>query len=170
MKRPSYLELLENGELGKRVNIFNKMLEDCALCPHQCKVNRKNREIGYCRTLEKPVVSAAQPHFGEEQELVGKYGSGTIFFSHCNLGCVFCQNYEISHCGEGEEVSIDELADMMLYLKSKGCHNINLVSPSHIVPQIVEAVFVAAQNGLDIPIVFNSNGYDFYLPLLLARY
>ncbi|MGF7058379.1 radical SAM protein [Brassicibacter mesophilus] len=160
MKRPSYLDLLHNGELMKKVNILNKMLEECVLCPHQCKVNRKKGERGYCRTLENPIVSGAQPHFGEEQELIGNYGSGTIFFSHCNLGCVFCQNYEISHCGEGEEVSVNRLAAMMIYLKNKGCHNINLVSPSHIVPQIVEAIFIASQNGLDIPIVFNSNGYD----------
>ncbi|WP_243109378.1 radical SAM protein [Anaerophilus nitritogenes] len=136
------------------------MLENCVLCPHQCQVNRLNGEKGYCKTLEKAIVSGAEVHFGEEDELVGRYGSGTIFFSHCNLSCVFCQNYEISYCGEGIEVTAHKLAEYMLYLQRKRCHNINLVSPSHIIPQIVEAIFIAAQRGLQIPIVYNTNGYD----------
>ncbi|KNF09401.1 hypothetical protein CLPU_3c01790 [Gottschalkia purinilytica] len=160
MYQPSYLNLLENGELEKRANKLKTMLENCVLCPHQCEVNRIKGERGYCKTLDKTVVSGAEAHFGEENELVGKYGSGTIFFSHCNLKCVFCQNYEISHCGIGEEVSAEELADMMLYLQKRKCHNINLVSPGHIVAQIVEAIFIAAKNGLNIPIVYNTNGYD----------
>lgn len=160
MTTPGYLNLLSNGELENRVKILKQMLQNCVLCPHQCGVNRLAGERGYCKTLENAVVSAAQPHFGEEDELVGRYGSGTIFFSHCNLGCVFCQNYEISHCGEGEEVNAEELAKIMLYLQKKGCHNINLVSPGHIVYQITEAIFIGAKNGLNIPIVYNSNGYD----------
>lgn len=160
MTMPGYLNLLSNGELENRVKKLKQMLQKCVLCPHQCGVNRLTGERGYCKTLENAVVSAAQPHFGEEDELVGRYGSGTIFFSHCNLECVFCQNYEISHCGEGEEVDVKELAKMMLYLQKKGCHNINLVSPGHIVPQIIEAIFIGAKNGLNIPIVYNSNGYD----------
>lgn len=160
MTTPGYLNLLSNGELENRVKNLKQMLQNCVLCPHQCGVNRLEGERGYCKTLENVVVSAAQPHFGEEDELVGRYGSGTIFFSHCNLGCIFCQNYEISHCGEGEEVDADELAKMMLYLQKKGCHNINLVSPGHIIPQITEAIFIGAKNGLNIPIVYNSNGYD----------
>jgi putative pyruvate formate lyase activating enzyme len=160
MNIPSYIKLLENGELERRVLVLNKMLEDCVLCPHQCKVDRLKSEKGYCRTLDKAIVSGAQPHFGEEDELVGNFGSGTIFFSNCNLKCVFCQNYEISHCGEGQEINSKRLAELMLYLQKKKCHNINLVSPGHIVPQIVEAIFIAAQNGLNIPIVYNTNGYD----------
>jgi len=160
MLNSSYLSLLENGELKNRVNTLNKMLENCVLCPHQCNVNRLNGQRGFCRTLDNVVVSGAEPHFGEEEELVGSYGSGTIFFSHCNLECVFCQNYEISHCGEGKEITTHKLADLMLHLQNNGCHNINLVSPGHIIPQIVEAIYIAAQNGLFVPIVYNTNGYD----------
>jgi putative pyruvate formate lyase activating enzyme len=160
MYRPKYLELLDNGELEKRVNKLKEMLTNCVLCPHQCEVNRLKGEKGYCKTLYNPIVSGASPHFGEEDELVGEYGSGTIFFSHCNLKCVFCQNYEISFCGEGSEISVEELAGLMLRLQRKKCHNINLVSPGHIVPQIVEAIYIAAKKGLNIPIVYNSNGYD----------
>jgi putative pyruvate formate lyase activating enzyme len=160
MYKPRYLDLLANGELESRVKTLKEMLKNCVLCPHQCSVDRLNGEKGYCKTLEDCVVSGAQPHFGEEEELVGTHGSGTIFFSHCNLKCVFCQNYEISYCGEGQTLNVSQLAQMMLSLQTKGCHNINLVSPSHIVPQIVEAIFLAAQKGLYIPIVYNSNGYD----------
>lgn len=160
MLKPSYLSLLEKGELEKRVSSLKEMLEDCVLCPHQCKVNRLKGERGYCKTLDNVIISGAEAHFGEERELVGRYGSGTIFFSHCNLKCVFCQNYEISHCGEGKEVSTYELAELMLYLQKNRCHNINLVSPGHIVPQIAEAIYIAAKKGLSIPIVYNTNGYD----------
>lgn len=160
MPQPRYLDLMSRGELEKKVKLLKEMLANCVLCPHQCQVNRLTGEAGYCRTLEKVVISGAQPHFGEEEELVGDYGSGTIFFSHCNLKCVFCQNYEISYCGEGEEIETTQLAKIMLYLQRKGCHNINFVSPSHIVPQIVEGIYLAAQKGLNIPIVYNSGGYD----------
>lgn len=160
MINPSYLALLENGELKNRVAKLKEMLSNCVLCPHQCQVNRLKGEKGYCRTLTNSIVSGASPHFGEEKELVGKYGSGTIFFSHCNMKCVFCQNYEISFCGEGEELEASQLADTMIYLQNKGCHNINLVSPGHIIPQIVEAIWLAAKAGLTLPIVYNTNGYD----------
>ena len=160
MYKPGYLNLLSTGELENRVKTLKQMLKNCVLCPHQCGVNRLNGEIGYCKTLDNCIISGAQPHFGEEEELVGTYGSGTIFFSYCNLGCVFCQNYEISYCGEGQTVNTNQLSEMMLSLQGKGCHNINLVSPSHIVPQIVEAIFIAAKKGLHIPIVYNTNGYD----------
>lgn len=160
MFKPSYLQLLENGELENRVNILKEMLKNCVLCPHQCEVNRLAGEKGYCKTLEHVIVSGAETHFGEEEELVGRYGSGTIFFSHCNLKCVFCQNYEISHCGEGHEFTTKSLAEIMLSLQKRGCHNINLVSPGHIIPQIVEAIYIAAKKGLSIPIVYNTNGYD----------
>ncbi len=160
MKPPSYMKLFKNGELKKRVEVFKNMLKNCVLCPHQCEVNRLKGEAGYCRTLEKVVISGSAAHFGEEPELVGDNGSGTIFFSHCNMKCVFCQNYEISHCGEGEEINSHQLANTMLSLQKNGCHNINLVSPSHIVPQIVEAIYIAAEKGLELPIIYNSNGYD----------
>ncbi|WP_242837252.1 radical SAM protein [Alkaliphilus transvaalensis] len=160
LKTPKYLQLLANGQLESKIHKLNKMLENCVLCPHQCQVNRLSGEPGYCKTLKKVVVSGADPHFGEEPELVGRYGSGTIFFSHCNLKCVFCQNYEISHCGEGQEITNQQLAEVMLSLQKKGCHNINLVSPGHIIPQIVESIFIAAQKGLNIPIIYNTNGYD----------
>ncbi len=160
MNKPGYLRLLESGELQRRVELLKSMLEDCVLCPHQCKVNRMKGEKGYCKTLYNVVVSGAGPHSGEEDELVGLNGSGTIFFSHCNLRCAFCQNYEISYCGEGNEVTVQELAEMMLSLQQKGCHNINFVSPSHIVAQIVEAIYIASHAGLRIPIVYNSGGYD----------
>lgn len=160
MNQPTYLKLLTSGELEKRVRVLKAMLADCVICPHQCKVNRLEGEKGYCRTLDKVIISGASPHFGEEDELVGKHGSGTIFFSHCNLKCVFCQNYEISYCGQGEEVDSGQLAEIMLSLQKKGCHNINFVSPSHVVSQIVEAIFIAAKKGLNIPIVYNSGGYD----------
>ncbi|WZL74209.1 radical SAM protein [Clostridiaceae bacterium 35-E11] len=160
MYKPSYLKLLKSGELKDRSNKLKAMLENCVLCPHQCQVNRLKGERGYCKTLSNAVVSGEEVHFGEEKELIGTYGSGTIFFSHCNLACVFCQNYEISYCGAGQEITTEELADMMLYLQNRKCHNINLVSPGHIVPQIVEGIFLAAKKGLSIPIVYNTNGYD----------
>jgi len=160
MIKPSYLNMLENGSLKNVVEKLYDMLENCVLCPHQCQVNRLKGEKGYCKTLDSIVFSGAEAHFGEEDELVGTYGSGTIFFSHCNLNCVFCQNYEISHCGYGELISIEDLARVMLNLQRRKCHNINLVSPGHIVPQIVSAIEIAANNGLNIPIVYNSNGYD----------
>lgn len=160
MYQPGYLKLLVSGELEERVELFKTMLANCVVCPHQCKVDRMRGERGYCRTLDNVVVSGADPHFGEEEELVGRYGSGTIFFSHCNLKCVFCQNYEISQCGSGEEISTEDLAEIMLSLQRVGTHNINLVSPGHIVPQIVEAIYIAAKKGLNLPIVYNTNGYD----------
>jgi putative pyruvate formate lyase activating enzyme len=160
MPNSSYLELLANGELQRRVKKLNSMLANCVLCPHQCKVNRLEGERGYCKTLENVIFSGGEAHFGEEEELVGSFGSGTIFFGHCNLKCVFCQNYELSQCGDGYEITPLELSKVMLSLQKRGCHNINFVSPSHIVPQIVEALYLAAQEGLTIPIVYNTGGYD----------
>ncbi len=158
--RPSYLELYRTGELEKRVNIFREKLKSCSICPRNCRVNRYRERGTYCRTGINPVVSSFGPHFGEELPLVGIYGSGTIFFTFCNLRCVFCQNYEISQRGIGEEVTSQELARMMLFLQERGCHNINLVSPTHVVPQILEALLIAAGEGLHIPLVYNSGGYD----------
>ncbi len=135
-------------------------LGDCTLCPRNCGVNRLQGETGICNTGRYAEVSSYGPHFGEEQPLVGHSGSGTIFFTHCNLLCCFCQNYEISHRGEGKQVKPEELAGIMLYLQNRGCHNINLVTPSHVIPQICEALDLAHQQGLDLPVVYNSSGYD----------
>ena len=157
---PSYLGLYDNGQLYERIEALNAILEDCTLCPRKCHVNRLNDDAGYCKAGARAMVSSYFPHFGEESPLVGRHGSGTIFFSHCNLRCVFCQNYEISHLGEGEEVDAPGLAEMMISLQDQGCHNINLVSPTHYVPQIVEALPEVIEKGLNVPIVFNCSGYE----------
>jgi putative pyruvate formate lyase activating enzyme len=154
------LTLFENGTLKNRVSQAKEILKSCALCPRQCGVDRDGDEKGYCRTGSRAVVSSYSPHFGEEDPLVGTGGSGTIFFTHCNLLCLFCQNYEISHLGEGREVTSDHLAKIMLSLQSLGCHNINFVSPSHVVAQILEALPAAIADGLRIPLVYNTGGYD----------
>jgi putative pyruvate formate lyase activating enzyme len=135
-------------------------LKSCRLCPRQCKVNRLEGETGFCQTGRQAVVSSAAPHFGEEAPLVGRYGSGTIFFTFCNLLCVFCQNHEISHEGQGREVSPEKLAQTILGLQNSGVHNINFVTPSHVVPQILEALPLAIEGGLNVPLVYNSGGYD----------
>ena len=136
------------------------MLAECRLCPRHCGVNRLAGESGKCRTVSQAMVSSYGPHFGEESPLVGRHGSGTIFFTYCNLRCVFCQNYTISQLGEGSTVDSEELAKMMLSLQAKGCHNINLVSPTHVVPFILEALELAASRGLNLPLVYNTGGYD----------
>jgi putative pyruvate formate lyase activating enzyme len=143
-----------------RVERAKAMLAECCLCPRHCRVNRLADESGKCHVTSKVVVSSYGPHFGEEAPLVGKQGSGTIFFTYCNLRCLFCQNYTISHLGEGSVVSKEELAEMMLSLQSRGCHNINLVSPTHVVPYILEALELAVGGGLHLPLVYNSGGYD----------
>ena len=127
---PSYLSLLASGELEERAARAAELLRECTVCPRNCRVDRTRGEKGFCRTGALAQVSSAGPHFGEEPELVGRNGSGTIFFTHCNLACTFCQNYEISQCGDGREVDAGGLADMMLSLQRRGCHNINFVSPS----------------------------------------
>jgi putative pyruvate formate lyase activating enzyme len=136
------------------------MLKDCSICPRRCRVDRSSGQTGACRTGKFALVSSYAPHFGEESPLVGKNGSGTIFFTHCNLQCIFCQNFDISHLGNGQAVSDETLARIMLELQAMGCHNINLVSPSHVVPQILTALESAVQEGLKIPLVYNSGGYD----------
>lgn len=156
----AYLELFESGVLRERVEAALSLLEHCSVCPRKCGVNRLANEAGKCRTGRQAMVSSYGPHFGEERPLVGRHGSGTIFFTNCNLKCLFCQNYSISQLGEGEEVSKEELAYIMLSLQARGCHNINLVSPTHVVPQILEALEVAVRLGLRLPIVYNSGGYD----------
>lgn len=158
---PAYLRLLDSGELAKREELAYHHLENCDLCARYCRVNRRETTKGaVCRTGERAVVYSFGPHHGEEKPLRGWNGSGTIFFSWCNLRCVFCQNWEISHKGLGREVELTELADMMLSLQSQGCHNINLVSPSHVVAQIIGAVRRAAEQGLHLPLVYNTGGYD----------
>jgi putative pyruvate formate lyase activating enzyme len=136
------------------------MMETCSLCPRACGVNRLEGETGYCRTGRNAKVASFNAHFGEEGPLVGRYGSGTIFISSCNLLCIFCQNYDISHLAEGTEVEPEQVAAMMLHLAEMGCHNINFVTPSHVIPQIIEALVPAIEQGLEVPLVFNSGGYD----------
>ena len=147
-RNPAYRVLEERGELARKVEEAYGILEKCELCPRLCRVNRAAGELGFCRAPRSALVYGAHPHFGEEAPLVGRHGSGTIFFSHCNLRCVFCQNWPISHRGEGREVSDEEVAAMMLKLQSTGCHNINLVTPTHVMPNILAAVRIAARQGL----------------------
>ena len=157
---PSYLALFENGAFGARVAAALSLLEACRLCPRTCGVNRLDGKTGVCRTGRRAIVSSAAPHFGEEKPLVGNRGSGAIFFSGCNLKCLFCQNYEISHLLAGDEVSAGRLAMLMLHLQKIGCHNLNLVTPTHVVPQILEALELAVKGGFRLPIVYNTGGYD----------
>jgi putative pyruvate formate lyase activating enzyme len=146
--------------LRARVEKAKSILEECYLCPRHCGVNRLAGESGKCHVTNQVVVSSYGPHFGEEAPLVGRHGSGTIFFTYCNLRCAFCQNYAISQLGEGSVVDREELARMMLSLQARGCHNINLVSPTHVVPHILEALELAVSMGLYLPLVYNSGGYD----------
>ena len=157
---PSYLRTEQHGLLKEKIAAAYDILSSCNLCPRNCLVDRHHGERGVCRTGDQPVVSSYSAHFGEEDPLVGQHGSGTIFFTHCNLYCIFCQNYEISHGGEGEEVSIPDLAAMMILLQKRGCHNINFVTPSHQVYQILEALVPAINAGLNVPLVYNTGGYD----------
>jgi putative pyruvate formate lyase activating enzyme len=151
---------VSGAELERRIEKLYEILENCTLCPRSCQVNRFVSKNGACRTGIKPIVSSFGPHFGEESFLVGNNGSGTIFFSNCNLNCVFCQNWEISQMGVGEEIDVEELSKIILKLQKMGCENINLVSPTHQVPMIVDAVSRAWQKGLKLPIVYNCGGYE----------
>lgn len=157
---PSYLNLLDSGQLTKRVNEARAALKNCTLCPRSCCVNRLEDEKGFCRTGKMAKVASHNLHHGEEPPITGTRGSGTIFFSNCNLRCIFCQNYPISQFGHGEPVDDEHLAQMMLNLQKRGAHNINLVTPSHVVPQFLAGLKIAADEGLKIPIVYNSSGYD----------
>jgi putative pyruvate formate lyase activating enzyme len=151
---------VSGAELERRIEKLYEILENCTLCPRSCQVNRFGSKNGACRTGIRPIVSSFGPHFGEESFLVGNNGSGTIFFSNCNLNCVFCQNWEISQMGVGEEIDVEELSKIMLKLQKMGCENINLVSPTHQVPMIVDALSRAWQKGLKLPIVYNCGGYE----------
>lgn len=158
--QPAYLNLWKSGELSRRVELGLAKLADCVLCPRNCHVNRIEDERKICKTGRYAIVSSHFAHSGEERCLSGSRGSGTIFFSSCNLRCVFCQNYEISWLSEGHATKPDELAEMMLDLQNKGCHNINFVTPEHVVPQILEALLLAVERGLRLPLVYNTSAYD----------
>ncbi|MBI5016160.1 MAG: radical SAM protein [Deltaproteobacteria bacterium] len=157
---PRYLQSLREGRLRRAAREAFHRLSSCDLCPRCCRVDRRREELGFCRTGLRARVASAGPHFGEEAPLVGVGGSGTIFFSECNLRCSFCQNWEISEGGEGAERGLADLGRLMLDLQRRGCHNLNLVTPSHVVPQILGAVCHAARRGLSIPIVYNTSAYD----------
>lgn len=160
MFQPGYIHLYKIGKLGERIEEARRLLGNCQVCPRRCKVNRLENKPGSCKIGRLPNISNYNPHFGEEPPLVGTYGSGTIFVTSCNLGCVFCQNYDISHLREGYEVSFERFAHMMIELQDRGCHNINFVTPTHIVPQILEALPIAIRSGLKIPLIYNTGGYD----------
>ncbi|MDD5529734.1 MAG: 4Fe-4S cluster-binding domain-containing protein [bacterium] len=160
MEKRRYIDLHKSGELKKRIKKSLEMLESCELCPRKCKVNRLNDERGFCGAGRFALLASYGPHMGEEIPLVGKNGSGTIFVGGCNLKCIFCQNYEISHVMYGEEVEATQLAQIMLKLQNIKCHNINIVTPTHIVPQILEALPFAIEQGLNLPLIYNSSAYD----------
>lgn len=165
----SYLKAAKSGLLDQRIDESRRLLEECTLCPRRCKVDRLAGKLGLCRTGAHGAVASYGPHFGEEAVLVGKYGSGTIFFCGCSLLCTFCQNYDISHPGPHDCLEVDDhqLAQMMVELQDKGCHNINLVTPSHVIPQILAALPSAIAGGLTVPLVYNSSGYDLVSSLIL---
>ena len=157
---PSYLELEKRDLLSERVEKLYAIYENCHLCPRDCRINRTKGETGKCQATSKVKISSAGPHFGEEDPLVGQRGSGTIFFSNCGLRCVFCQNYKISIEGEGVEISDKRLAETMIKVQKMGCHNINLVTPTYYLPNIVKAIQIAIPMGLHIPMVYNTSSYD----------
>ena len=162
MSRPlssSYLQL-KGSRLKHRVQAAYALMDPCVLCPRRCRVRRLHGELGFCRSGVLPIVASRNKHYGEEPPISGSRGSGTIFFTNCNLRCRFCQNYPISQLGLGREITPMELAGMMLLLQHRGCQNLNLVTPSHWVPQILEALSLAIEQGFCLPLVYNSNGYD----------
>jgi len=158
--KPAYQALQRSGILRKRGEFLWDRLGSCNLCPRDCKVNRLEGETGFCNATSSLKVASFSPHFGEERALVGVGGSGTIFLSHCNLGCVFCQNWDISHRGSGTPCEITDLAAMMLHLQEKGCHNINVVTPTHYSPHVLLALDLAASRGLRLPLVYNTCGWE----------
>lgn len=157
---PSYLALAESGELTRRIEAAYEVMSSCSLCPRECGTKRTAGAVGVCHAGDLPVVSSCGPHFGEEPPLVGGRGSGTIFMTGCNLQCIYCQNYDISQLGRGDSIPVEQLAEMMLSLQRLGCHNINFVTPTHQVPQILAALEIAAGGGLRLPIVYNCGGYE----------
>ncbi len=159
LEYPRYLNIKEE-EFDRRIEKAYNLLSSCEVCPHKCRVNRLEGERGFCRSSEEVIVSSYNAHFGEEPPLVGYFGSGTIFFTNCNLKCVYCQNYPISQLGNGNTVTLPELAKIMLTLQKRKCHNINLVTPTHFVPQILKSLKLAIKMGLHIPLVYNTSGYE----------
>jgi Uncharacterized Fe-S protein PflX, homolog of pyruvate formate lyase activating proteins, COG1313 len=159
MVYPSYLNLTES-QWKERIEKALSLLESCEVCPHRCGVNRLKGELGFCKTGKNAIVDSYFPHRGEEKPIRGYRGSGTVFFSYCNMRCVYCQNYQISQLGEGKEVSPEELSAIFLELQVMGCHNLNLVTPSHVVPQILSALYLAVQKGFRLPIVYNTSSFD----------
>ena len=160
MSYPSYLELAQKGELRKRTEEAYRLLQSCSLCPHKCEVDRLQDQRGLCEAGEKAKVYKFKVHFGEEPPISGRRGSGVIFFSGCPLKCLYCQNYPFSHKGKGREISPQLLSRMMLYLQKMGCHNLNLVTPTHFVPQILYALMLAIDKGFHLPLVYNTSGYE----------
>jgi putative pyruvate formate lyase activating enzyme len=158
--QPGYMTLEKEGKLAERIRQAYAHFENCRLCPRQCGVNRVRGERGFCRAPVRPVVFSYSPHFGEEEPITGANGSGTIFFSNCNLRCIFCQNWPISHEGRGKEISDEDLADIMMELQKMGCHNINLVTPTHVMPNILSATRIALKKGLRLPLFYNTCGYE----------
>ena len=146
--------------MNNKIKKAYKLMEKCELCPRRCGINRLKGQLGFCKAGLLPMVSSFHAHFGEEPPISGKDGSGTIFFTHCSLRCAFCQNHPISQSGQGREISIEELAGMMLDLEGQGCHNINFVTPTHYMPEVLEAVFIAKEKGLKVPLVYNCGGYE----------
>jgi putative pyruvate formate lyase activating enzyme len=157
---PAYLKLERSGELAERARALWAIYKSCRLCPRQCGVNRLKGEKGVCQATSRVKVASAHPHFGEERPLVGRWGSGTIFFSHCNLLCCFCQNWEINHRGDGSYMSDEMLGRLMVQMQELRCHNVNLVTPTHVVPNIVQGLRTAIRMGLRIPLVYNCGGYE----------
>lgn len=157
---PVYIKTHQKGLLKKKTDAARDILKSCVLCPRKCRVDRLSGKTGVCKTGSEALVSSYHPHFGEEAPLVGSKGSGTIFFTNCNLLCIFCQNFDISHEGYGQPVSAEQMAEMMLQLQECGCHNINFVTPTHVVPNILAALVPAVEEGLTVPLVYNSSGYD----------
>jgi putative pyruvate formate lyase activating enzyme len=158
--RAAYRTTHEKGLFPDILSRAWALLEKCTVCPRRCGVDRTKGEKGFCRSGDLPEISSHGPHFGEERPLVGRHGSGTIFLTWCNLGCIFCQNDSISRWGEGSRISFDDLSRVMVQLQRRGCHNINFVSPTHFVPQILRALPRAIESGLSIPLVYNTGGYD----------
>ncbi|TFH26047.1 MAG: radical SAM protein [Bacteroidia bacterium] len=158
--KPGYVRLHRSGVLKRRGEVLWEILKDCRLCPRECGVNRLEGEKGFCKAGSKLRVASFQAHFGEERPLVGIGGSGTIFLSHCNLGCVFCQNWDLSHQGSGRDCEIEDLASMMLQLQEEGCQNINVVTPTHYSPHVLLALDLAASQGLRLPLVYNTCGWE----------
>lgn len=160
MALPSYRKLHKKGVIKNRIENIGEILKNCNLCPQNCQVNRLNGEMGACNSDYRIKIASFGPHYGEENVLVGNKGSGTIFFSNCNLKCAYCQNFEISQYGQGYYIKPEKLAEIMMQLQNRGCHNINLVTPTHMLYGILQALEIACEAGLNLPLVYNSGGYE----------